>query len=100
MCATKFAVVSGQSLKIYAVDENKNSYSHENCKINDGFNEDLKKNVNLFTQFAHGCEVNNNSRVEIVEGEYKRFGEPTEAAMKVLGKKMFSDNQKTCQSKY
>jgi P-type E1-E2 ATPase len=41
MCAVKLAVVDGQSLKIYKVEENKNSYSHENCKINDGFKEDV-----------------------------------------------------------
>jgi magnesium-transporting ATPase (P-type) len=54
----------------------------------------------LFTRFAHGCDVNNNSRVEKVGGEYKRFGEPTEAALKVLGQKMFANNSAICQGRY
>jgi len=37
MCATKLAVVDGKGLKAYSVDENKNSYSHENCKIGGNF---------------------------------------------------------------
>lgn len=41
MCAVKFAVAQGYNLKVYNVSENKNSYSHENCTIGDGFNSDL-----------------------------------------------------------
>lgn len=54
----------------------------------------------MFVQFAHGCEVNNNSRVEKDGGEYKRYGEPTEAALKVLGLKMFNSNVSDCQKAY
>ena len=100
MCAVKFAVADGQNLKVYNVTENKNSYSHENCSINDGFDNDLKRDKDLFTRFAHGCDVNNNSRIEKVGGEYKRFGEPTEAAMKVLGLKMFGNNAADCKGRY
>jgi P-type E1-E2 ATPase len=98
MCATKFAIAHGSSLKVYSVSEN--SYSHENCSIGDGFDNDIAKDKSLFVQFAHGCEVNNNSRVEKVDNEYKRFGEPTEAALKVLGRKLFSNNTDDCQKTY
>jgi len=38
MCAVKLAVINNnQTLTVYRVDESKNSYSHEDCKINDGF---------------------------------------------------------------
>ena len=32
--------------------------------------------------------MNNSARIDFVEGNYKRVGEPTEAAMKVLAEKI------------
>lgn len=34
------------------------------------------------------------------DGEYQRFGEPTEAAIRVLASKMIKDNEAVCQKKY
>jgi hypothetical protein len=42
MCAVKFAVCEGQGYAEYDVEENKNSYSPENCKISGNFDQDLK----------------------------------------------------------
>jgi magnesium-transporting ATPase (P-type) len=43
MCAVKFGVCEGKAFAQYDVDENKNSYSPENCKINGNFDEEFKK---------------------------------------------------------
>lgn len=101
MCAVKFGVCEGQAFAQYDVEENKNSYSPENCKIGSNFDGEFKKTQELFTLFAHGCAVNNNSRVVKQEdGEYQRFGEPTEAALRVLASKMIKDNETVCHKKY
>jgi P-type E1-E2 ATPase len=92
MCATSLAVVDGAKLKVYPVKENKNAYSPENCKVEGSFDSDFKSDRALFEAMAHGCEVNNNSRIVKEGAEYKKFGEPTEAALKVLGYKMISTN--------
>jgi magnesium-transporting ATPase (P-type) len=101
MCAVQFGVCDGKAFAQYDVEENKNSYSPENCKISGNFDQEFKKSSELFTLFAHGCAVNNNSRVAKNEdGVYQRFGEPTEAAIRVLATKMIKDNETVCHKKY
>jgi magnesium-transporting ATPase (P-type) len=101
MCAVKFGVCEGSAFATFDVAENENAYSPENCKISGDFDQELKKSEELFTLFAHGCAVNNNSRVTKNEdGEYQRAGEPTEAAIRVLASKMIKDNETVCHKKY
>ena len=90
MCATRFAVVSGPqcSLTQYGIQENRNSYSPLNCKIDAPFADDYKKDADLFHSLAVGCTMNNNSRIEKQGDDFKRVGEPTEAALKVFAEKM------------
>jgi magnesium-transporting ATPase (P-type) len=35
-----------------------------------------------------GCVINNTARIDLVEGEFKKVGEPTEAALKVFAEKV------------
>jgi magnesium-transporting ATPase (P-type) len=49
---------------------------------------DLKKNSDIFESLATGCTFNSSARIDFVEDNYKRVGEPTEAAMKVLAEKI------------
>lgn len=42
----------------------------------------------MFKSFAIGCTVNNTSRIDYENGAFKRVGEPTEAALKVLAEKI------------
>lgn len=37
---------------------------------------------------AVGCTLNNSARIDFIDNKYKRVGEPTEAALKVLAEKM------------
>jgi len=93
MCAIKFAVVDESAkLRSYDIKENKNSYSPLNCEVGEGstFAVDFKNNTELFRALATGCTINNRSRVDFEEGEFKRIGEPTEAALKVFAEKLMS----------
>lgn len=49
---------------------------------------DIRTNPDIFQSLATGCTLNNSARIDFVEGNYKRVGEPTEAAMKVLAEKI------------
>jgi len=101
MCAVNFGVCEGSGFALFNVEENKNAYSPENCKIGGNFDQEFKKSEELFKLFAHGCAVNNNSSVaKDAEGVYQRRGEPTEAAILVLASKMIKDNEITCNKKY
>jgi len=103
MCAISFAVIddSSSSLKEYkvpvgTVGSDESSYSPINLskKISavggseQTWMSDLRKNADLFESLATGCTLNNSARIDFVEGNYKRVGEPTEAALKVLAEKM------------
>jgi len=35
-----------------------------------------------------GCVFNNTARIDIVDGDFKKVGEPTEAALKVFAEKV------------
>lgn len=52
------------------------------------FIQDKQSNADLFRSLAIGCTVNNTSRIDYVDGTFKRVGEPTEAALKVLAEKI------------
>ena len=49
---------------------------------------DSRKNSSLFEALAVGCTINNQARIDFEGNEYKRVGEPTEAALKVLAEKI------------
>ena len=42
----------------------------------------------LFDSLAVGCTFNNNARIDYEDGVFKRVGEPTEAALKVVAEKL------------
>jgi P-type Ca2+ transporter type 2C len=91
MCAIKFAIVDESAkLREYSVKENKNSYSPLGCEVGAGssFSADYKANSSLFISLATGCTINNRSRIDFEDGEFKRVGEPTEAALKVFAEKV------------
>jgi magnesium-transporting ATPase (P-type) len=52
------------------------------------FLSDQRKNADIFTSLATGCTMNNTARIDFVDGNFKRVGEPTEAALKVLAEKI------------
>lgn len=103
MCAISFAVIddNSSSLKEYSVPvgmvgSQESSYSpiNLNKKITavggseQTYLTDLRKNADIFESLATGCTLNNSARIDFVEGNYKRVGEPTEAALKVLAEKI------------
>jgi len=93
MCAVKFGVLTDsiKDLTIYDIDEAKNSYSPVNCYIKSGnrdFDTDQAKNKDLFNALATGCTINNRASIEIQGNNFKRIGEPTEAALKVFAEKL------------
>ena len=103
MCATMFAVVddSTSKLKEYTVPVGQNKSEESSyCPINlnkkisavDGsdqtFLSDSRKNSSLFEALAVGCTINNQARIDFEGNEYKRVGEPTQAALKVLAEKI------------
>jgi magnesium-transporting ATPase (P-type) len=103
MCAISFAIIdeTTASMKEYkvpvgTVGSQESSYSPINLssKISavggseQSFLSDLRKNSAIFESLATGCTLNNSARIDFVEGNYKRVGEPTEAAMKVLAEKI------------
>jgi magnesium-transporting ATPase (P-type) len=93
MCAVKFGVLldGTAKLSIFDIDEAKNSYSPVNCYIKSStrdFEADRAKNPDLFTSLATVCTYNNSSRVEVEGNNFKRVGEPTEAALKVFAEKL------------
>ena len=103
MCAISFAVVDENTavLKEYkvpvgTVGAKESSYSPISLQkkilavggSEQTYMSDLRKNAELFESLATGCTLNNSARIDFVEGNYKRVGEPTEAALKVLAEKM------------
>lgn len=42
----------------------------------------------IFTSLATVCSYNNNASIDVSTGEFKRIGEPTEAALKVFAEKL------------
>jgi len=42
----------------------------------------------LFHSLAVGCTLNNNARIDYDGKDFKKVGEPTEAALKVVGEKL------------
>lgn len=103
MCAISFAIIDDSTsvLKEYkvpvgSIGSKESSYSPVNLnkKISAAtgseqtFISDLRKNADIFESLATGCTLNNSARIDFVEGNYKRVGEPTEAALKVLAEKM------------
>lgn len=44
--------------------------------------------VPIFSSIASGCTVNNAASVHYADGEFKRLGEPTDAALKVFAEKL------------
>jgi len=95
MCAVSFSVVGkagGVKLTTYPVKEAKNSYSPIGCKLE---NFDTNKG-SVFYALGVGCSLNNNSRIDFENGDFRRVGEPTEAALKVFAEKLCGapkDNQ-------
>jgi Ca2+-transporting ATPase len=93
MCVVKFAVAENENVdfKQYKVQENKNCYDPTNCRVGEGssfqldFNSDM---VPIFSSIATGCTVNNSASVRFEDGEFKRIGEPTDAALKVFAEKL------------
>jgi Ca2+-transporting ATPase len=93
MCVVKFAVAENESgsFKQYKVQENKNSYDPTNCRVGEGtsFNIDFKSNmIQLFSSIATGCTINNSASVTFEDSQFKRMGEPTDAALKVFAEKL------------
>lgn len=94
MCATKIAVIeqrsNGLKLKEHTIAEATNSYSPVGCRAAPGseYDKDYKKNADLFHALAVGCTFNNNARIDYEKGEFRRVGEPTEAALKVVAEKL------------
>ena len=93
MCAVKFGVLndSAKDLLIYNIDEGKNSYSPLNCYIKStsrDFSKDYKANEDLFSALATVCTYNNRAKIEVKGDNFKRIGEPTEAALKVFAEKL------------
>ena len=90
MSAIKFVLFESPTKMIeYKVGENKNCYNPLNCKISDSkFLSDFSANKGLFNALAIGCTVNNNSRIDITDGDFVKIGEPTEAALTVLAEKI------------
>lgn len=94
MVAVKFAVIDKNcsNLKVYSVQSNsKQSYSPLDSKMSGDFVQDRESNASLFKSLAVGCTVNNTSRIDFENGTYKRVGEPTEAALKVLAEKIYGN---------
>jgi magnesium-transporting ATPase (P-type) len=54
----------------------------------DSFASEKSKNSKAFESLALGCSMNNSARIDFVDGDFKRVGEPTEAALKVLAEKI------------
>jgi len=52
------------------------------------FTKDKQSNSDLFRSLAVGCTINNTSRIDFEKGVFRRVGEPTEAALKVLAEKI------------
>lgn len=103
MCAISFAIIDDNTttLKEYKVPvgmvkSQESSYSPINLdkKIqavggsDQTFMSDKRKNPDIFSSLATGCTLNNSARIDFIEGNYKRVGEPTEAALKVLAEKI------------
>mmetsp|Transcript_3602 Transcript_3602/g.6125 ORF Transcript_3602/g.6125 Transcript_3602/m.6125 type:complete len:913 (-) Transcript_3602:36-2774(-) len=106
MVAVQFAVVDGAAsqLRTYSVDEpsHKNlpaafssqplsSYIPIGCQVrgqSSDFGQDYAAHRELFDSIALGCTVNNNASVSVEGTSFKRMGEPTEAALKVLAEKI------------
>lgn len=55
---------------------------------NKELSEDYQNNKKLFEALAIGCTINNNSRIDIIGQQFKKVGEPTEAALKVFAEKL------------
>jgi len=77
-------------LKEHTIAEATNSYSPVGCRAAPGseYDKDYKKNADLFHALAVGCTFNNNARIDYEKGEFRRVGEPTEAALKVVAEKL------------
>ena len=87
MCAVKFGIVGANSDDIQEFNVEEKSYSPEG-KILDGFSEQKFASSASFKHFAMVCSTNNRSTIGFEDGSFKKYGEPTEAAMKVLAEKM------------
>jgi magnesium-transporting ATPase (P-type) len=48
--------------------------------------------VPIFSSIATGCTINNSASVEYKDGDFKRIGEPTDAALKVFAEKLCGDS--------
>lgn len=93
MVAVKFGLINkeGTGFKVYNVPSNsKDSYSPivDKKGFEQSFHDDLNINRSLFNDLAIGCTINNTARIDYENGKFRRVGEPTEAAMKVLAEKI------------
>lgn len=93
MCAVKFGVLTHtvKDLAIYEIDEAKNSYSPVNCYIKSNerdYDADASKHKGLFDSIATVCTINNSASIDVQGSDFKRIGEPTEAALKVFAEKL------------
>ena len=93
MVAVKFGLVNkeGTGFKIYEVPQNENdSYSPiiDKKKFSMEFKDDLLASSSVFNALATGCTINNTARIDYENGKFRRVGEPTEAALKVLAEKI------------
>lgn len=87
MCCVKFAVPSSASGVLSTFDVEGSSYAPVG-KISGGFKAISAKDV-AFQLFARVGSVCNASKISAEkDGKYKRMGEPTEAALRVLVEKM------------
>ena len=77
-------------LKEHTIAEARNSYSPIVPRAAPGseYDKDYQKNEMLFRSLAVGCTINNNARIDHEGGDFRRAGEPTEAALKVVAEKL------------
>jgi Ca2+-transporting ATPase len=87
MCVVKLAMVAGANANMSVYDVEGSSYAPIG-RVGGGFKSIGPKDVALQT-FARVGAVCNTSKISVDEsGKYKRIGEPTEAALRVLVEKM------------
>jgi magnesium-transporting ATPase (P-type) len=53
----------------------------------------IKKDKSLYESFATVCTLNNTANVLYKDGNFKRVGDPTECALKVLAEKLMNQPQ-------
>jgi Ca2+-transporting ATPase len=87
MCAVKFGIVGASHNDFITHEVEEKSYSPD-AKILSGFSTGTFDGSKSFKHMAFVCGVNNRASIDFTEGEFKRRGEPTEAALKVFSEKL------------